>query len=101
MNYIPCYLAVSQRIGWPEANQLQVFHIRYALDKANFTAECRQFGEKFDAVKNKIGQLQPRNQNLKKVSAGRLRSDLRVNLKNRIFVFKYRTSPPFKLTKYG
>jgi len=22
MNYIPCYLAVSQRIGWPGANQL-------------------------------------------------------------------------------
>jgi hypothetical protein len=36
------------------------------FNKASFAVECGQFGEKLNAVKNKIGQLQPRNQNLNK-----------------------------------
>jgi hypothetical protein len=36
------------------------------FNKANFAVECGQFGEKFNAVKNKIGQLQPGNQHLNK-----------------------------------
>jgi hypothetical protein len=42
------------------ANQLLIFN------KANFAVECGRFGEKFNAVKNKIGQLQPKNQSLNK-----------------------------------
>jgi len=38
----------------------------FIFNKANFAVECGQFGEKFNAVKNKIWQLQPRNQSLNK-----------------------------------
>jgi hypothetical protein len=39
----------------------------FIFNKANFAFECGRFGEKFNAVKNKIWQLQPRNQSLKKL----------------------------------
>jgi hypothetical protein len=39
----------------------------FIFNKANFAVECGRFGEKFNAVKNKIGQLQPRNQSLNKL----------------------------------
>jgi hypothetical protein len=39
----------------------------FIFNKASFAVECGRFGKKLNAVKNKIGQLQPRNQNLNKV----------------------------------
>jgi hypothetical protein len=39
----------------------------FIFNKANFAVECGRFGEKFNAVKNKIWQLQPRNQSLNKL----------------------------------
>jgi hypothetical protein len=42
----------------------------FIFNKAIFAVECGQFGEKFNAVKNKIGQLQPRNQYLNKLLEG-------------------------------
>jgi hypothetical protein len=42
----------------------------FIFNKANFAVECGRFGEKFNAVKNKIGQLRPRNQSLNKLLVG-------------------------------
>jgi hypothetical protein len=47
------------------ANQLALVQIlilrrnckSFIFNKANFAVECGRFGEKFNAVKNKIGQL--------------------------------------------
>jgi len=38
----------------------------FIFNKVNFAVEYGQFGAKLNAVKNKIGQLQPGNQNLTK-----------------------------------
>jgi hypothetical protein len=56
----------------PNLELVQILILRrncknFIFNKANFAVECGQFGEKFNAVKNKIGQLQPRNQSLNKL----------------------------------